>query len=55
VIHTLHGHVLEGMRRKAEGQKAQDKPPPPYQPHDSKQYLPPLAAARLSSAAEARQ
>ncbi|HZN32188.1 MAG TPA: hypothetical protein VFB80_00165 [Pirellulaceae bacterium] len=45
VIHTLHGHVLEGMRRKAEGPQADDKPPPPYEPRDSKLYLPPLATA----------
>jgi hypothetical protein len=45
VIHTLHGHVLEGMRRKAEGPQAVEKPPPPYEPQDSKLYLPPLAAA----------
>ncbi|MGI8979045.1 MAG: hypothetical protein ACR2FY_07455 [Pirellulaceae bacterium] len=43
VIHTLHGHVLEGMRRKAEGPKADDKPPPRYVPQDSKQYLPRVA------------
>ena len=29
VIHTLHGHVLEGMRRKAEAPRPQ---PPPYEP-----------------------
>jgi ribosomal protein L37E len=40
VIHTLHGHVLEGMRRKAEGPKADHKLPPPYEKQDSKQYLP---------------
>lgn len=43
VIHTLHGHVLEGMRRKAEGPKADHKPPPPYEPQESKQYLPRVA------------
>ena len=43
VIHTLHGHVLEGMRRKAEGPKADNKPPPRYEPQDSKQYLPRVA------------
>jgi hypothetical protein len=32
VIHTLHGHVLEGMRRKAEGPKAEEKSEPPYEP-----------------------
>lgn len=42
VIHTLHGHVLEGMRRKAEGPRAAPQPPP-YEPKDSKLYLPPLA------------
>lgn len=30
VIHTLHGHVLEGMRRKAEGIPA-EKPEPSYE------------------------
>ena len=43
VIHTLHGHVLEGMRRKAEGPKADQKLPPRYERQDSKQYLPPVA------------
>ncbi|MCE9525023.1 MAG: hypothetical protein K8R36_03100, partial [Planctomycetales bacterium] len=43
VIHTLHGHVLEGMRRKAEGPKAEQKLPPPYERQDSKQYLPRVA------------
>ena len=47
VIHTLHGHVLEGMRRKAEGPQANDKPPPPYEPQDSKLYLPPLATVAM--------
>lgn len=43
VIHTLHGHVLEGMRRKAEGLKANTRPPPSYEPQESKQYLPRVA------------
>lgn len=43
VIHTLHGHVLEGMRRKAEGPKAGERPPPPYVPKDSREYLPRVA------------
>ncbi len=47
VIHTLHGHVLEGMRRKAEGPKADQNPPPPYEPEDSKQYLPRVAENRV--------
>ena len=53
VIHTLHGHVLEGMRRKAEGPKAGDNPPPPYELKDSKLYLPPLAMANLPASREA--
>lgn len=51
VIHTLHGHVLEGMRRKAEGAEADDKPPPRYESDDSKQYLPPLAMSDERAAA----
>ncbi len=31
VVHTLHGHVLEGMRRKAEGEERSDNSQP-YQP-----------------------
>jgi hypothetical protein len=41
VIHTLHGHVLEGMRRKAE------TPPPepePYRPPDNKPPQPKVAS-----------
>lgn len=32
VIHTLHGHVLEGMRRKAETVKPETEPDEPYRP-----------------------
>ncbi len=55
VIHTLHGHVLEGMRRKAEGPKAETKPPPPYEPQDSKQYLPRVAQANQQTKTVAQQ
>jgi hypothetical protein len=43
VVHTLHGHVLEGMRRKAEGPKADQKLPPAYVPEDSREYRPRVA------------
>lgn len=55
VIHTLHGHVLEGMRRKAEGPKADQKPPPPYVPQDSKQYLPRVAQRAAQTTTVAQQ
>jgi hypothetical protein len=55
VIHTLHGHVLEGMRRKAEGPKADQKPPPPYVPQDSKQYLPRVAQGAAQTTTVAQQ
>jgi hypothetical protein len=32
VIHTLHGHVMEGMRREAERKKEPEPPEEPYQP-----------------------
>ena len=40
VIHTLHGHVLEGMRRKAEKSPPE---PEPYQPPDKKPPEPKVA------------
>jgi hypothetical protein len=40
VIHTLHEHVLEGMRRKAQAPKP---PPEPYQPPDKKPPHPKIA------------
>lgn len=42
VIHTLHGHVLEGMRRKAEGLESPPKPKE-YQPPAAQPNRPPLA------------
>ena len=43
VIHTLHGHVLEGMRRKAEVPDLKEKPIEPYQPPDVNQPTPKVA------------
>lgn len=40
VVHTLHGHVLEGMRRKAESESPKVDPPP-YRPVPAKPYAPP--------------
>jgi len=49
VIHTLHGHVLEGMRRKAAGDRRQDEEQqqPPYQPPNAEPAAPKVAQ-RLS-------
>jgi hypothetical protein len=44
VIHTLHGHVLEGMRRKAEVPELEEKPIEPYQPPDTEKPTPKVAA-----------
>ena len=44
----------EGMRRK-EGPKADQKPPPPYVPHDSKQYLPRVAQGAAQTTTVAQQ
>ena len=44
VIHTLHGHVLEGMRRKAEVPEINEKPIEPYQPPDASKPMPKVAA-----------
>ena len=43
VIHTLHGHVLEGMRRKAEVPEPQENPIEPYQPPATDQPMPKIA------------
>src|SRR5204862_7879160 len=51
-MHTLHAHVLERMRRKAEAPQAKDKQPPLYEPQDSKLYLPPRAAAESAMTTE---
>jgi hypothetical protein len=44
IIHTLHGHVLEGMRRKAEVPELKEKRIEPYQPPDADKPLPKVAA-----------
>ena len=50
VIHTLHGHVLEGMRRKAEPNTVREQPPAePYQ----EPKKPPRVAQRESSPGDA--
>jgi len=53
VIHTLHGHVLEGMRRKAEHEhppeKSQDGPP--YEPPDRERPAPKVAVRMPTEAA----
>jgi len=43
VIHTLHGHVLEGMRRKAEVPELKEKPIEPYHPPTGDQPMPKVA------------
>jgi hypothetical protein len=45
VIHTLHGHVLEGMRRKAEHEQPSEKPKDeqPYESPDGRQSAPKVA------------
>lgn len=43
VIHTLHGHVLEGMRRKAEVPELKEKPIEPYQPPGNETPMPKVA------------
>jgi hypothetical protein len=47
VIHTLHGHVLEGMRRKAQGIQPEQKQEqaPPYRPKPSERSAPRVALA----------
>jgi hypothetical protein len=45
VIHTLHGHVLEGMRRKAEGIQPEEKQVPPYTPKPDERPAPRVAFA----------
>jgi hypothetical protein len=44
VIHTLHGHVLEGMRRKAEVPELKEKPIEPYQRPEVDRPMPKVAA-----------
>ena len=44
VIHTLHGHVLEGMRHKAERPQAEEQPEPPYEPKDGTKRDPRVAS-----------
>jgi hypothetical protein len=48
VIHTLHGHVLEGIRRKAAESRAQDKRPAPDRPDTDPQLAPDIALAERS-------
>jgi hypothetical protein len=43
VIHTLHGHVLEGMRRKAEVPELKEQPIEPYVPPDGDKPMPKVA------------
>jgi hypothetical protein len=45
VIHTLHGHVLEGMRRKAEHEQPQEKPKDeqPYESPEGQRLAPKVA------------
>jgi hypothetical protein len=53
VIHTLHGHVLEGMRRKAENQEPEEKPKEdePYEQQDRQRQTPRVAVRMPTEAA----
>jgi len=53
VIHTLHGHVLEGMRRRAEHEQPPEKPQdePPYEPPDRERPAAKVAVRMTTEAA----